>query len=122
MDHHALAVLAEAELWDWPLLYRIQGSGEQGGKYKALTAKLLACCIRESRAFPDSILVERFWHNIINCHSGFRTNIARIRRLPMSVSRDELMETLFDGIERESVDFTPIVEMGKELFTYLGIF
>jgi hypothetical protein len=41
MDHHALAVLAEAELWDWPHLYRKQESGEQGGKYRALTAKLL---------------------------------------------------------------------------------
>jgi hypothetical protein len=30
------------------------------------------------------------------------------------------MNTLFDGIERESVDFTPIFEMGKEQFTHLG--
>jgi hypothetical protein len=33
MDYHALAVLAEAESWDWPHLYRTQESGEQGGKY-----------------------------------------------------------------------------------------
>jgi hypothetical protein len=74
MDHHALAVLAEAESWDWPHLYRKQESGEQGGKYRALTTKLLACCIRESRAFPNSMFVERFWYNVGRCDHGFRTN------------------------------------------------
>ena len=39
----------------------------------------------------------------------------------MSVSRKELMNTLFAGIEREHVDFTRIFEMGEEHFTHLGI-
>jgi hypothetical protein len=74
MDHHALAALEEAESWDWPLLYRTQQSGEQGGKYKAVIAKLLTCCIRESKARPDSLFVERVWSNLQSCHSGFRIN------------------------------------------------
>ena len=39
----------------------------------------------------------------------------------MSVSWEELMNMLFAGIERESVDFTQIFKMGKEQFMHLGI-
>ncbi|KAH9961379.1 hypothetical protein BC827DRAFT_1204138 [Russula dissimulans] len=42
MDRHALAVLETAESWDWPLTYRIQASGDQGSKFKAITPKLLS--------------------------------------------------------------------------------
>ena len=74
MDHHALTLLEEAESWHWPLAYRKLEDGEQDGKYRALTAKLLECYIRESRAYPDSTIVEQFWGSVQRCHQGFRTN------------------------------------------------
>jgi hypothetical protein len=74
MDYHALTLLEEAESWHWPVAYHIQESGEQGGKHRALTAKLLACCIRESRAYPNSTLVDQFWGTVQRCNRGLRTN------------------------------------------------
>jgi hypothetical protein len=76
MDSHALAVLTAVESWDWPILLETQQSCGQleAGKYRALTMKFLSCCIRESGAYPDSTLLETFWKNVRECHTGFRTN------------------------------------------------
>ena len=46
MEKHAFAILTKAESWDWPPSYRIQN---QGGKYNAMTAKLLHGFIAESQ-------------------------------------------------------------------------
>ena len=52
MDKHALAILEQVESWDWPLTSRIQESGlgvlVKGGKFKAITSKLLSGFIAES--------------------------------------------------------------------------
>ena len=70
MDHYALTLLEEAKLWYWPLMYCKLEDGQQGGKYRVLTAKL-ECCIIELRAYPDSTFVEQFWGNVQRCHQGF---------------------------------------------------
>jgi hypothetical protein len=74
MDKHALAVLAEAQSWDWPSTRRIQQSGEQGGKYNVVTAKLLSCCIEESMAFPESTLLTQFWLEVGKCEKKLQRN------------------------------------------------
>ncbi|KIM76455.1 hypothetical protein PILCRDRAFT_826234 [Piloderma croceum F 1598] len=123
MDRRALAVLAAAESWDRPISHRTQSeSGGQASKYKAPAAKLLSCCIRESRpAYPDSTLLENFWQNFRECHTGFRMNIQRLDTLPGSVPQEESVRVLFQDINRDNVNFTPIFEMADELFTHLGI-
>jgi len=73
-DQHALAVLAAAESWGWPFTKHIQSDGAQGGKHKALTAKLLSCLITESRIFDESMLVDEFWNEIGKCHVHFPGN------------------------------------------------
>jgi hypothetical protein len=70
-DIWIVAVLAAAES---PLSHCIQQPGEQIGKYKALTLKMLSCCIHESRAYPDSTSVKIFWNNVRQCHPNFRKN------------------------------------------------
>lgn len=74
MDIHALTVLAAAETWNWPILQHTQQSGEQGGKFKAMTPKLLSGFLRESQVYPDSELLDRFWTNVGKDHKNFRTN------------------------------------------------
>jgi hypothetical protein len=74
MDRHALAVLEAAESWGWPPVQSIQQSGEQGGSYKASTAKLLSCFIDASRAYPESTLVTQFWQQVDQLDSKFVRN------------------------------------------------
>ena len=65
MDVYALAVLAAIESRN-PPVNRIQQSGEQGDKLQTITLKLLSGFIEESRAYPDSQLVDQFWFNVEN--------------------------------------------------------
>jgi hypothetical protein len=74
MDKHALAVLGEAQSWDWPSTQCIQQSSEQGGKYKAVTTKLLSCCIEESMAFSRSTLLTQFWFEVGECEKKLKRN------------------------------------------------
>lgn len=74
MDRHALAILEAAESWNWPFPYQIQKSGEQIRKFKALTAKLLFCCIDESTKYSESKLVNHFWETVKLCDTGFAAN------------------------------------------------
>jgi hypothetical protein len=53
---------------------RIQQSGEQGGKYKAVITKLLSCCIEELMVFPESILVTQFWSEVGECEEKLKRN------------------------------------------------
>ena len=73
MDKHALAFLEEAKSWEWPIAIRIQQSGEQGGKYKAITTRLLRCLIMESQTLGGTVLAQ-FWDQLGNCHPKVSEN------------------------------------------------
>jgi len=73
MDKHALAVLHAAESWEWPLTYHI--SKDQGGKFRAVTPKLLSGFIAESQALGGT-LVGQFWDVVGQCHPRLAENSA----------------------------------------------
>ncbi|KIM40955.1 hypothetical protein M413DRAFT_28062 [Hebeloma cylindrosporum] len=103
MDTHALAVLAAAESWNWPPVKYIQKFGDQ-----SITPKLLSSFIEESRAFPDSQLVDQFWFNVQKGHRGLETN-------------KETLRILFEGIDLKEVDFSFVLDFAIKLLTHLGI-
>jgi len=73
MQAHALQILNAAESWEWPITLRIQKSGEQGGKYKAMATRLLSYLITESQTLGGSVLTQ-FWVQLGNCHPKLREN------------------------------------------------
>jgi hypothetical protein len=73
MDEHALAILKEAESWNWSIMQRIQKSGEKGDKFCTITARLLSCLITESQTLGGTIL-DQFWANLGKCDPKFKEN------------------------------------------------
>ncbi|KAF8325089.1 uncharacterized protein EI90DRAFT_3129205 [Cantharellus anzutake] len=119
MDQHALALLKAAESWDWPLAYRIKSSGGQDSKFKAIMPKLLSGFITESQSLGGT-LVDQFWVVVGQCHPQLEENIKILRRIGFYSPRHSEI-VLFDGVERETINFSPIFEMGAELFTHLCV-
>jgi hypothetical protein len=127
MEKHALAILEAAT-------YRTQGSGKHSGKFKAITPKLLSAAIIESQALGGTIL-DQFWVVVSQCHPTLAENGRS--RLPLSASSllfpvTNLQHTpflslnhsetlLFDGVNRDLVNFDPIFKMAAQIFTHLGI-
>jgi len=120
MDKHALAVLAAAESWEWRITKHIQQSGKPGGKYEAVTARLLSCFITQSQTLGGTLL-NQFWHQLGECHSKLEENIGKLRLGPQFISSQQTLAVLFEGIGREEIDFEPIFNMAAELFTHLGV-
>jgi hypothetical protein len=69
----ALAILTEAESWEWPITQCIQQSGNQGGKYNAITPRLLSALIIESQRLGGTVL-DQFWYQLGNCHPDLKKN------------------------------------------------
>ena len=133
---HALAILTAAESWNWPVTSRIQASGETSGKFKAITPKLLSGVITESQALGGTLL-DQFWVVVGQCHprlaengrsrlllnissSSFPFLVTTLRHTPfLSLNHSETL--LFQGVNRDSVNFDPILKMAAEIFTHLGI-
>lgn len=36
-------------------------------------------------------------------------------------SQDETIDSLFDGVDRKTIDFRPVFDLATELMTYLGV-
>ncbi|KAH9961286.1 hypothetical protein BC827DRAFT_1359354 [Russula dissimulans] len=119
MDRHALSVLEAAESWDWPLTYCIQASRDQGSKFKAIMPKLLSGFIAESQVLGGT-LVNQFWVVLGQCHPRLEENIEILRHMGFS-SPPQSETVLFEGVDRETINFSPIFQMGTELFTHLCI-
>ena len=134
METHALAILKAAELWDRSLTHT---SGSRSGKLRAITPKLLSCFIHESQALGGT-LVDQFWDVFGRCHPKLAENSvsnvppALNTRRYLFISAKTLKDTpffsmhhseavLFEGINRNSVDFDPIYQLAAELFTHLCI-
>ena len=135
MDQYALAILKDAETWVWPITRCIQESGKQGGKYEALTPKLLYHLIVESQTLGGTV-VDQFWSQVEQCHPVLKRNgelgllgfvfvplpllcaVDKFRVTPDIVSPEE---SLFEGVKREEIDFTPVFKMAAEYFTHLAV-
>jgi hypothetical protein len=137
MDRYALAILKDPEIWEWPIAQRIQDSGKQGGKYKpeTLTPKLLYHLIVESQTLGGTV-VDQFWSKVEQCHPVLKRNgelgllgfvfvplplfcaVDKFRVTPDIVSPEK---SLFEGVKREEIDFTPLFKMAAEYFTHLGV-
>ena len=70
---HALAVLEQSDLWDWPITRRLKELGEQSGKSTAATPKLLYILIMESQKFGGEVL-DQFWTQLGACDEKLRNN------------------------------------------------
>ena len=70
MDLLALEVLEDAKSWNWPIVKRIQQSGN---KDKALVPNLLSCLIKESQALGGTVL-EQFWETVGKCDNKLKEN------------------------------------------------
>jgi hypothetical protein len=134
MDNHALSVLADAESWEWPVPVtgRILKTERQDGRYKA---KLLSWLIKESQRLGGTIL-DQFWEQIGECHFKLKENgglfwsdilvkltcpVDNLSRNPLAVPSNQSSTVLFQGIDRNDADFTPVFDMAAEYFTHLGI-
>ncbi|KAF8330338.1 uncharacterized protein EI90DRAFT_2922141 [Cantharellus anzutake] len=119
MDRHALAVMEAAESWDWPPTYRIRASGDRGSEFKAIMPRLLSGFVAESQALGGT-LVDRFWVVVGKCHPRLEENIKILRHAEFS-SPLHSETVLFEGVDRETINFSPIFQMGAELFTHLCV-
>jgi hypothetical protein len=137
MDNHALSFLADAESWEWPATRCILKTEKRGGQYKAITPKLLSWLIKESRRFGGTIL-DQFWEQVRECHPKIKENgvsrlfcsdvfvkltypVDNLSRNPLAVPSNQSSMVLFQGIDRNDVDFTPVFDMAAEYFIHLGI-
>ena len=73
MYDHALAVLLDANSWNWPITKRMQESGSGKSAYKKVTAPLLYHLIVESHNLGGSVL-DQFWHELESCHPQLAQN------------------------------------------------
>jgi hypothetical protein len=73
MEQHALAVLEQSDLWNWPNTRQIQESGGKGCKFKAITRKLLYFLIVESQRFGGKVL-DQFWEQLGACDEKLHEN------------------------------------------------
>ena len=136
MDRHASAILEAAESWDWPLTYRTQASGEQGSRFKAITPKLLSGFITESQALGGTLL-DQFWIVVGQCHPQLEENgasrsllhgISLLTSFSVQILRHTGFSSpphsetvLFEGLDRETINFSLVFQMAKELFTHLCV-
>ncbi|KAF8330331.1 uncharacterized protein EI90DRAFT_2922149, partial [Cantharellus anzutake] len=87
-----------------------------GSKFKAITPKLLSGFIAESQALGGT-LVDHFWIVVGQCHPQLEENSAS-RSSPWAFSTHPFST---EGVDRETINFSPIYQMGAELFTHLCI-
>ncbi|KAH9970929.1 hypothetical protein BJV74DRAFT_783921 [Russula compacta] len=105
MDRHASAILEAAESWDWPPTYPTQASGEQGGKFRAITPKLLSGFIAESQALGGTLL-DQFWVVVGQFPLSYSFSVQTLRDTQFSYPHHS--ETvLFEGVDRETINFSP---------------
>jgi len=137
MEKHAVAILQQAESWKWPSVKRIQLSGAQGGKLETIAPKFLRFLITESQRLGGTVLAQ-FWIEMGTCHPQLKENsksnrprctphrrltcfaVAKLESVAF-VSKEESLAKVFEGLQVEEVDFSPVLQMAAEFFTHLGV-
>lgn len=113
MDAFALEVLEDAKSWNWPIVKRIEQSGNQG---KTLVLNLLSCLIKESQAVGGTVL-EQFWETIGKCDNKLKDNIKNVTAVPPG----QASTTLFAWVIKEDVHLDPLFDMAAEYFAHLAV-
>jgi len=75
MEAFALEVLDDAKSWNWRSLRRLQQSGNQTGKFEAVSADFLYWLIKESQSLRGTVLCQ-FWETVGNCDNRLKDNRA----------------------------------------------
>jgi hypothetical protein len=136
-QQRALSVLADEESWEWPVARRIPKTEKKGGHYKVNTPNLLSWLIKESQRFSGTIL-DQFWEQVRECHPKLKENgvlrlfwsdilvkltcpVNKLSRNPRVVPSNQSSMVIFQGIDRNDVDLSPVLDMAAEYFTHLGI-
>ncbi|KAF8558054.1 hypothetical protein OG21DRAFT_1405907 [Imleria badia] len=123
MEQHALAILEQNDLWNWPDMKWIQASES---KFQAATPKLLYFLIVESQKLGGKVL-DHFWKQLGTCDEKLEENSSLsfviVERLKEEgfVSARKSREVLFQGLDPRNVNFKPVLDMAVEFFTHLGI-
>ncbi|KAK2459975.1 hypothetical protein APHAL10511_007981 [Amanita phalloides] len=65
-------------------------------------------------------VLNQFWDQLGNCHQQLRGNIEILNGM-LFVSQTESLAIILRGLNREEIDFTPVLNMAWEYFTHLGI-
>ncbi|KAG6896644.1 hypothetical protein C0992_006942 [Termitomyces sp. T32_za158] len=73
----------------------------------------------ESNKLGGSLL-ERFWSKIGKGHPQLLENVQELRYTPYS-SYDDTLQTLYENIDAEAIDFNPVYELASDLFTHIGL-
>jgi hypothetical protein len=106
MEEHALAILKEAESWEWPVAKRIQKEGDLGGKYDANTPRLLYYLITESQKLHGSVL-DQFWDEVGKCHPKLAESGRLAQSCPMLSSYSLVQLPAFGRIRKSSLPVNP---------------
>ena len=129
MDLLALEVLEDAKSWNWPIVKRIQQSGNEG---KALVPNLLSCLIKESQALGGTVL-EQFWETVGKCDNKLKENstsnssaserqgLTYTVKNVTSVPPGQASAILFAGVNGEDIHLAPLFDMAAEYFTHLAV-
>ncbi|KAH9979799.1 hypothetical protein BJV74DRAFT_887877 [Russula compacta] len=118
MDQHALAVLEQENLLNWPTTRRIPESGKQGGILASITPKLLYYLILESQRLGGGVL-DQFWNQLGSCNPKLKENIENLREKNFESSQ-LTVEMLSRGPNPKEVDYGPVLKMAAEYFTHHG--
>jgi hypothetical protein len=81
-----------------------------------------------------------FWEQVRECHPKLKENgvsrlfcsgiyiivkltcpVDNLSRNPLAVPSDQSSMVIFQGLDRNRIDFTPVFDMAAEYFTHLGI-
>jgi hypothetical protein len=92
----------------------------------------------ESNAFGGTVL-DQFWHQLGSCHPKLKENskiilfsfrlgscwyvlvVKSLKVVSERILTDQSIQFVFRGVDRVSVDVTPVLNMAAELFTHLRI-
>ncbi|RDB25962.1 hypothetical protein Hypma_006276 [Hypsizygus marmoreus] len=66
------------------------------------------------------MFLDEIWCAIETCHPQLKENVQELKRTEYS-SPDQSELLLFEGVERDVVDFGPVFELAAELFTHIGV-
>ena len=70
---HALAVLKDAQDWEWPETTRLLASGNKSTITPVITATLLYCLVDESNKLGGAV-VDQFWTQFGACDQRLANN------------------------------------------------
>ncbi|KAK2462687.1 hypothetical protein APHAL10511_005303 [Amanita phalloides] len=109
MDKHALEILKTNDVWKWPNTLRY---GNQVGKLERITPKLLYYLILESQKLNGTVL-DRFRGQLGACDGKTEPEYRKSESGTLK-SAERSFEVLFQGLDPQNVDFSPLLKMAAK--------